>query len=126
VTGIRLTIPVPPTTNHYYAVVRGRKIVSKAGREWTAQAVRSIREQHTGPAFTGDVRIEATWYRERRSGDLSNRIKPTEDALQKAGVLENDSQIAELEWKRREDKANPRLVLVIRNLETAKAGECEK
>ena len=112
-----LFITVPPTTNHYYAGVRGRKIISKAGREWTAQAVRSIRQQHTGPAFTGDVRIEATWYRERRSGDLSNRSKPTEDALQKAGVLENDSQIAELEWKRKEDKANPRCEIVVTQLE---------
>lgn len=114
---VRVTIPYPPSTNNFYAVFRGRKITSAAGRKWIERAVAAIREQAQGQ-FVGTVRVTGTIYRPLKSGDLSNRIKPVEDVLQKAGLLKNDSQIVELEWFRRDDKANPRCEVTITKVET--------
>ena len=119
---MNLSIPYPPSTNGFYAVVRGRKITSKAGRAWIADAVATIQDQTDSmpmPVFPKRlaVKVTATIYRPQRSGDLSNRIKPVEDVLQKAGVLENDSQIDELHWYKRDDKARPRVEVEITELE---------
>ena len=54
------------------------------------------------------VALTLRWYRGRRSGDLSNRIKICEDSLQGI-VYVNDNQIVELHAYRHDDKANPRL-----------------
>lgn len=116
---VSVVIPYPPSTNNFYAVVRGRKITSKAGREWIAEALSECFEQGA-ERLTGPVKVTATIYRPRKSGDLSNRIKPVEDVLQKAGVLLNDSQIVELHWYRREDKSHPRVEVEIMELPDGK------
>lgn len=118
---IHVTLPYPPSTNHFYAVFRGRKITSAAGRKWIDAAVTSIREQ-AGGQFTGAVRVTGTIYRPLKSGDLSNRIKPVEDVLQKAGLLKNDNQIDELEWFKRDDKTNPRVEVTITKLDPQRPG----
>lgn len=113
-----ITVPVPPSVNNYYAVVRGRKITSAAGRAWQRDAISGIRKQLKRIVpIKREVAIDATWFRARKAGDLSNRIKPAEDVLVKAGILEDDSQISELHWKRREDKKNPRIELTITEIE---------
>jgi len=114
--GVHLSIPYPPSTNNFYAVVRGRKITTKAGREWIEAAIAAIHEQVCGHPFRGPVKVMGYIYRPQRSGDLSNRIKPVEDVLQKAGVLENDSQIDELHWYKRDDKLRPRVEIEIEAL----------
>jgi Holliday junction resolvase RusA-like endonuclease len=113
---VSIRLPMPPTVNNFYAVVRGRKITSAEGRAWIAEAVAACHRQVCGHPFRGEVKVEATVYRARRAGDLSNRIKPVEDVLQKAEILVNDSQIAELHWKRRDDKANPHVYVTITEL----------
>ena len=62
--------------------------------------------------LSGPVALELHVYRERRSGDLSNRIKIIEDALQ--GVLyENDSQVVELHAYLHEDRHAPRIEIEV-------------
>ena len=75
-----LTLPEPPSINHYWRVVRGRPILSRDGRLWKREAeVRAIAarlHRHDGP-----VAVSLTWYRGRRSGDLDNRVKVVLDVL---------------------------------------------
>lgn len=56
----------------------------------------------------GDVVLRMTWFRKAKRGDLDNRLKQVLDALQ-GQLYANDSQIVEIRFRRREDKADPRL-----------------
>lgn len=60
----------------------------------------------------GEVSVSVKYFRERRSGDLDNRLKCLFDALQ--GVIYvSDSQITEIYASRHEDKNNPRVEVEI-------------
>lgn len=52
--------------------------------------------------------LTVKWYRKRKSGDLSNKIKVIEDALQ-GFLYVNDSQIDTMHLHRFEDKKHPRI-----------------
>ena len=60
-------------------------------REWkTRQPIRTSLE----------IRIEFTT-KDHRKWDIDNRIKPLQDCLERAGVIENDRQIESLHVKRK-------------------------
>lgn len=84
--------------------------------EWQHAMVSQLREKYRAPAITGPVALTLTFYRVRRAGDLDNFAKPVLDALQKAGVIANDSQVGELHLYRQWDKANPRTEIVLTEL----------
>jgi Holliday junction resolvase RusA-like endonuclease len=64
-------------------------------------------------ASSGPVALFCTLYRPRRAGDADNALKALLDALN--GLLwVDDSQIEELHLWRRDDKARPRVELVVR------------
>ncbi len=81
-----LTLPYPPSANNYWRsiVINGsvRVLVSTQARKYKA-AVQSLAGTHT--LLTGPIGIRIRIYRPKRIGDLGNRIKVLEDALQ--GVL---------------------------------------
>lgn len=55
----------------------------------------------------GKVKLTLLVYRPRKAGDLSNRIKVLEDALQ-GYAYNDDSQVVVLHAERHDDAANPR------------------
>lgn len=63
--------------------------------------------------FIGEVIATYKFYRPQRSGDLSNRIKVLEDAME-GTVFLNDSQIVELHAFKFDDKKNPRVEIEVR------------
>lgn len=87
--------PFPPSVNSYYACVRGRKIMSKKGREYAKLVMAAAVEQ--GLAFASlNGRLSARLVLHpptRRRLDISNFVKALEDGLTKAEVWEDDSQI---------------------------------
>jgi crossover junction endodeoxyribonuclease RusA len=102
-----LILPYPPSANRYWRHAKGRTYKSDEARQyqqavgWQCQAMRIA--PHTGPmALT--IRV----YRPRKSGDLSNRIKVLEDALQ-GYVYNDDAQVVEMHAYLRDDKTNPRV-----------------
>lgn len=112
---IRLDLPEPPSVNHYYAVVRGRKILSAAGRAYKI-AVRAayLREFRTTQVAIaeGPVMVQYVWTRGRKSGDLLNREKALMDALNGLAFTD-DSQIVECHAYRKDDKGHPGIVVVV-------------
>lgn len=69
-------------------------VLSKAGREYKQAVAEYVAEMNT-PKL-GDARLEVTiWVYppNKRMFDLDNRLKAILDALEDAGVYENDSQI---------------------------------
>ncbi len=84
-------IPVPPSTNHLFATVRGnRRVKSKAYREWLAAVFPVLMELRKPKALPAEVC--ATVYGKVNKGrDLDNLMKPIGDAIVTAGVLPGDS-----------------------------------
>ncbi len=108
-----LTLPYPPSANRYWRsiIIKGsvRVLLSSEARKYKA-AVQTM--AGTFPLMEGRIGIVVRIYRPKRIGDLGNRIKVLEDALQ--GVLfANDSQIEHIEATRHEDKVNPRAEVAV-------------
>lgn len=101
-----LTLPWPPSNNHYYTVARGRKILSAAGRKYLADAKVHILAQNWRPPrkpLTGRLVVQIVAYPpDKRARDLDNLLKPILDSCQGGGLFENDSQIDNLRIRRDE------------------------
>ena len=121
---------IPRTAKNSQRIFRNKRtgaafiVAGKSAESWGAQAVRQLIEQysnlrhranHTADCrITQDVHVKALIYRDRRVGDLDNFEHAIGDALQKAGVIKNDSQIESWDGSRKLlDKARPRVELTI-------------
>ncbi len=115
----RLTLPVPPSSNHYW---KPRCIYNRSRSKYigtiykTAEAkeychtVQSIALLADCTPYQKGVQVvfHMIWYRGNMLGDLANRERCVEDALQ--GVLyENDRQIEAKHTEWILDRANPRV-----------------
>ena len=95
-----LTIPLPPTVNHAYGTSGHRRYLKPAGVEFRQQVALAVRLAKL-TKLEGRLWLFMRVYpRDRRAIDLDNRVKACQDALQHAGVYEDDSQIDHLEVKR--------------------------
>jgi len=106
-----LVLPYPPSLNRLYRTVRGRPILSREAREYRAAVQRQL--AGIGLKATGSpVALSVALYRPRRAGDADNALKALLDALN--GLLWlDDSQIVEIHLWRRDDKARPRVELLV-------------
>ena len=94
-----LELPFPPTGNHYKRL----KVVNGKPQWYLTKQAKSFHELVWGAAvgkerFAGErLRVSVTLHApDRRHYDIDNRAKVLLDALQTAGVYENDRQIDEL------------------------------
>lgn len=116
---LTLTLPVPPSSNRYWRHVAGRVVLSREARDYrdavnTRVLLDGRDDRGLVTRYTGPVALSVRWYRARRQGDLDNRMKILADALQAAGVLVSDSQIAELHAYRDDtDARRPRIEVTI-------------
>src|SRR5262249_38316980 len=113
---LRLVLPLPPSINHQYATVQGRRVLSRSGREFkalVAAEMESWLDEH--PLF--DVALFQRRYLAltitfyfgsvlRR--DLDGGLKIAQDALCEAlGV--NDNLVIEIHLSKRVDRHTPRM-----------------
>ena len=102
-----ISLPFPPSVNHYWRMVRGKMLISKAGREYR-KAVGLLVFPYAAygvPLFPESFRLSVALLAhppDRRRRDLDNMLKAALDALQHAGVYADDSQIDHLEIDRGE------------------------
>ena len=109
----RLVLPWPPSLNHYWRRVGNRTLISRAGREYRHAVIgRAIAAKL--PLIEGklNVTIHAA-PPDRRKRDLDNLLKAPLDALQHAGVIEDDGDIDDLRIIRSPKIAGGRLVIEI-------------
>ena len=111
---IALTLPLPPTINHYYGNrPRGGRYIKPAGVAFR-KAVAEIVAAAGHRTIEGRVSLFAAIYPANRiRQDLDNRSKALQDALTHAGVWLDDSQIDELTLVRRNVIKGGRVEIVI-------------
>jgi len=113
---LRLVLPLPPSINHQYATVQGRRVLSRSGREFkafVAAQVESWLDAHpqvdTALFQRQYLALTITFYFAsvlRR--DLDGGLKIAQDALCEAlGV--NDNLVIEIHLSKRLDRHCPRI-----------------
>jgi crossover junction endodeoxyribonuclease RusA len=99
---INLTLPYPPSVNHYWGVSGKQRFIGKKGKEFR-QAVAEACLDLEVKTMEGNVSVfVALWPPDKRTRDIDNTIKPLLDAMEHAGVYENDCQINQLHVVRKD------------------------
>lgn len=106
---IDLRLPWPPSMNHYWRHVGPKVLISKAGRQYRQRVAEDVIMQTLACGLArgvpGRVKVEIlATPPDRRARDLDNALKATLDALQAAGVFDNDALIDDLRIRRQEPK----------------------
>lgn len=126
---VGVTTPFPPTLNHnvarrgnrYYRDKNYDAFIEYVGYEW-----RRVRPRTWNANCRYAVSI-SLFYDSNRRYDVDNRVKPVLDALTKAGVWQDDSQVDDVRVVRCGiDKANPRSEVAIIPLEAEEEPEQPK
>jgi crossover junction endodeoxyribonuclease RusA len=93
---IALTLPFPPTINHYYGIRGKSRFIRPAGVKFRA-VVAEIVAEAGHKTLEGSVGVFIRVFPpDRRKRDLDNLLKALQDALTHAGVWLDDSQIQDL------------------------------
>ena len=94
---IFMNLPLPPSVNSYRTVYRGMMRLSKEGRVFKAAVADYVVEYRVPKLGDSKLRISMVLFpRDKRKIDIDNRIKCVLDALQDAGVFNDDFQVDEL------------------------------
>ena len=107
-----MTLPYPPSINHYWRNYRGRMVISREGRAYRKDVTALLATAGMGGKPPGDTRLALAmdaFPPDRRRRDLDNIQKALLDALEHGQVYENDSQIDLLVTRRRERKPGGKL-----------------
>ncbi len=122
---LALTLPVPPSVNHLYATVNGRRVLSRAGRDFKALVADEVeawqdREQISNDAIEALGRhylsLTITFYfATALRRDLDGGLKIAQDALCEAiGV--SDNLVTEIHLSKRVDRQHPRIEVLLQTL----------
>ena len=82
-----LRLPWPPTLNHLYPTVQGRRVLSTAGKAYHQEVSAAILKQWGIPVVCLTARLSLVievYPPDKRRRDLSNLVKIIEDSLQTA------------------------------------------
>ena len=124
-----MTLPYPPSVNHYWRRVGPRTLISREGRTFRtnvcALLARGGGNGPRKPPSGGRIALAMDAFPpDRRRRDLDNLQKPVLDALQHAGVYEDDSQIDLLITRRREVVPEGRLLVDVVDLPLRRCPVC--
>ena len=119
---LQLTLPIPPSINHQYATVKGRRILTAEGRSY-----KQLVGQHILMALAKDPerdRLRALfkshdlvlfmWFYLRTAlrRDLDSGLKITQDGICEALEL-NDNRVVEIHLYKRIDRKEPHLDVIL-------------
>lgn len=104
---IEITLPYPPTVNHFKRT--GRILTTKSGKQYQPRVNTDatkrfyyevwmlVRQSGLEGLGEATISLELDIYPpDKRKRDIDNVIKPTVDSLMRSGLFDDDSQIARL------------------------------
>jgi len=98
----KLDLPYPPSVNHYWGQRGNHRFVGKKGQEFRLE-VKIMVFKRKIKRLEGRLALTVYLYPpDKRKRDIDNIAKSLLDALEHAGVYENDSQLDELHIIRQE------------------------
>ena len=105
---------LPPTINNYYGRTSRTVYKKDKAREWQAQVIEQLcNKWENKPALTSRLELQIRFVAgNNRKWDIDNRIKPLQDCLERAGVIENDRQIERLSVRREYGTADQTHIIV--------------
>jgi len=123
-----LTLPYPPSVNHYWRRVGPHTLISREGRTFRRNVCALLGGGGPRkPPSSGRIALAMDAFpTDRRRRDLDNIQKPVLDALEHAGIYADDSQIDLLVTRRREAGADGRLTIEILDLPLCRCPVCGK
>jgi len=115
---LSLTLPVPPSINHQYATVNGRRLLSSVGRAykthvgqqiWVALAQSPARASLMDRLQSGPLALSVRFFfTSALRRDVDGGLKIAQDALCE-GLGLNDNRIIETHLYKNVDKTHPRI-----------------
>ena len=119
-----LSLPFPPSMNTYWRTIRGMTVLSKQGREFKAAVADYVVEYRVPKLGDSKLRVSMVLFpRDKRKIDIDNRIKAVLDALQDAGVFNDDFQVDELSIVRGKTIKGGAIRVLIEQIETSDSSE---
>ena len=123
-----MTLPYPPSVNHYWRHFRGRTLISREGRTFRKNVCALLAPGGGGPRKPpsgGRIALAMDAFPpDRRRRDLDNIQKPALDALEHAGIYEDDSQIDLLVTRRCKVVPEGRLLVQVMDLPLRRCPVC--
>ena len=124
-----MTLPIPPSINHQYATVNGRRLLSSAGRAyktyvgrhvWLALAQSPARFSLRDRLQSGPLALTIRFFfASALRRDLDGGLKIAQDAVCE-GLGLNDNRIIETHLYKQVDKADPRIEVSLSVLHSAR------
>ncbi|GJL61760.1 MAG: hypothetical protein NPIRA04_04140 [Nitrospirales bacterium] len=112
---LAISLPLPPSINHQYATVRGRRVLSKTGRDYKATISTHImlhcqKTQIVSryPKFHPIVVTLHFYFRTLLKRDLDGGLKIIQDGICEALGI-NDNRVTEIHLYKHVDRENPRV-----------------
>lgn len=94
---VELTLPWPPSVNHYWRNVGGKTLISAEGRAYRLAVSDQVLLQRGAKQLAGRLAVQITAHvPDKRRRDLDNLLKGVLDSMTHAGVWLDDSQIDDL------------------------------
>lgn len=111
-----IKLPWPPTVNHYYTVVNGRKILSARGQYYKQRCGAEMLSQEVPKSRTGRYCVTIHAHPpDKRKRDLDNLLKPVLDALTEYGAIVDDSLVDDLRIQRFDQHKGGKLEVLVSN-----------
>jgi len=116
---MELSLPFPPSINHYFSYYQGRPVLSKDARAYRHQVRRIVTAKGIKPLL-GPLNVHIDIFPpDNRRRDIDNCFKSVLDALQHAGAFWDDSQIIVLHAIKHPPTRDGRVQVVISQTEDA-------
>ncbi|GJL52654.1 MAG: hypothetical protein NPIRA01_38810 [Nitrospirales bacterium] len=112
---LSISLPIPPSINHQYATVRGRRILSKTSRSYKANVhslflfhcrnFTSMSRDYHAQSFTLTLHF---YFRSLLKRDLDGGLKIVQDGICEALGI-NDNLVTEIHLYKHVDRDSPRV-----------------
>ena len=115
---IYINLPYPPSINNYWIASGHRRFISQRGRDFKNHVAEYCAEWRVPKFGDASMWVEIVLHpRSKKLMDIDNCIKPILDALQDAGVFDDDCQVQRVSITRGVPKKGGGCVVMLDRME---------